>query len=142
MQKMESKPKSSLMANSFVTCYEDYFVIHLYYFPFGNKKVNYSSIQTCELRSTNELDIFSQKHWGMAFTPVWWHCDMKRFQRKHYLLINANQWPKIGITMNDDEIFDFYDFIRRKMREHEIRTFAEEKRPFSFENETQNTEKK
>ena len=104
-----------LLSNGFVTCYSDYFLIHWYYFPFGTKKVKYSDIRSCDLNSTDNMDIFGFKHWGMALTPIWWHCDMKRLGRKYYLLIDANQWPKIGLTMDDDDLVKVCDLIRQKM---------------------------
>ena len=106
-----------LISNSFITCYSDYFVIHLYYFPFGNKKIKYSNIRSCELRSADELDIFNHKLWGMALSPVWWHCDMKRFGRKQYILLNANQWPQIGLTMDDSDLVNVYNLIKGKTLE-------------------------
>ncbi|CAF1544621.1 unnamed protein product [Rotaria sordida] len=104
-----------LISNSFVTCYSDYFVIHLYYFPYGNKKVKYSNIRSCEFHSTDDLDMFSYKLWGMSFSPVWWHCDMKRLMRKNYILLDANQWPHIGLTMNDDDLINVYNLIKQKI---------------------------
>lgn len=65
-------PDQPLIKNSYVTCYSDYICIHWYYFPFGNKKVKYCEIQLCELRSVNDLGVFSSKHWGMSLTPVWY----------------------------------------------------------------------
>ena len=115
-------PSTPLISNGFVTCYSDYFVIHLYYFPFGNKKVKYSNIRSCELRSTDGLDVFNHKLWGMALSPVWWHCDMKRFGRKQYILLNANQWPQIGLTMDDADLLDVYDLIKKKMLEKPAHT--------------------
>ncbi|CAF4789196.1 unnamed protein product [Rotaria socialis] len=115
-----------LISNNFVACYPDYFVIFLYYFPFGKKKIYYNKIRSCELHSTDDLDFFEQKLWGMALSPVWWHCDMKRLMRKNYILLDANQWPLIGITMDDKDIIDIYNFIRQKIYFNQS-NFANEK---------------
>lgn len=104
-----------LIENDFVKCYSDYLSINLYYFPYGNKKVKYENIRSCDLLSTDDMDLFNCKHWGMALSPIWWHCDMKRLGRKHYILIDANQWPKIGLTMDDNDIINVYNFIRQKI---------------------------
>jgi hypothetical protein len=104
-----------LISNGFVTCYSDYLVIHWYYFPFGNKKIKYSDIRSCEFRSTHDMDIFTFKHWGMAFSPIWWHCDMKRLSRQHYILLDTNQWPKIGLTMDDNDTINVCNLIRQKI---------------------------
>ena len=114
---MKSLSDSSvpLFSNEFVKCYSDYFEINLYYFPFGSKKVKYSNIRSCELYSMDELDMFDYKLWGMALSPIWWHCDMNRFSRKYYVLIDANQWPKIAITMDDNHIVQFCNFIRERI---------------------------
>lgn len=115
-QTMENKVESNpLIKNGFVTCYSDYLRIHLYYFPYGDKKVKYSEIRSCELLSMDELGIFSSKLWGMALTPVWWHCDMKRSGRKNYIILDVNKWPKIGLTMDDDDTIRVYHLIREKM---------------------------
>jgi hypothetical protein len=117
IKKMKSISDSNipLISNGFVTCYSDYLVIHWYYFPFGNKKIKYNNIRSCEFRSTNDMDIFSFKHWGMALTPIWWHCDMNRLSRKHYIVLDANQLPKIGLTMDDNDIINVYHLIREKI---------------------------
>jgi hypothetical protein len=104
-----------LISNGFVTCYSDYFVIHWYYFPFGTKKVKYSDIRSCDFESTDNMDLLSFKHWGMALSPIWWHCDMKRLSRKYFILIDANQWPKIGLTMDDNDIINVFNLIRQKI---------------------------
>ena len=104
-----------LFSNNYVTLYSDYFLINLYYFPFGKKKIFYKNIRSCEFRSTGDLDMFSYKLWGMSLTPVQWHCDWKRLGRKFYILIDANQWPSIGITMDDEEIAMVYNLIKQQM---------------------------
>lgn len=114
MEKVD-KSNGPLFSNSFVTCYPDYLTIHLYYFPFGNKKVKYSSIRSCEFRSTNDIDMFNYKLWGMSLSPIWWHCDMSRLSRKYYILIDANQWPQIGITMDDKDIVHVFNLIRQRI---------------------------
>jgi hypothetical protein len=61
------------------------------------------------------MDLLSFKHWGMALSPIWWHCDMKRLSRKYFILIDANQWPKIGLTMDDNDTINVFNLIRQKM---------------------------
>lgn len=104
-----------LIKNSFVTCYSDHMRIHLYYFPYGSKTVKYCDIHSCELRSTNDLGLCSSKLWGMSLTPVWWHCDMSRMGREKYILLDANQWPSIGLTMDDEDTIRVYNLIKQKM---------------------------
>ena len=122
------KSNLPLISNSFVTCYSDYLVIHFYYFPFGNKKVKYSQIRSCELHSMDNLDFFDYKLWGMTLSPVWWHCDMSRLGRKNYILLDANQWPFIGLTMDDNDIMNVYNLIKLKMYSNQSNIYAE-KRP-------------
>jgi hypothetical protein len=114
-----------LISNSFVRCYSDYFIIHLYYFPFGNKKILYSQIRSCELHSTDDLGLFDYKLWGMPLSPVWWHCDMRRLARKNYILLDANQWPLIGLTMDDNDIIYVYNFIKQKMSRNQSNIYHE-----------------
>ncbi|CAF3093195.1 unnamed protein product [Rotaria sp. Silwood2] len=109
------KSNVPLISNSFVTCYSDYFVINLYYFPFGNKKLNYNDIRSCKLHSTDDLGMLSCKSWGMSLTPVWWHYDTKRFMRKNYILLDTNHWPQIGLTMDDNDLINVYYLIKKKM---------------------------
>lgn len=115
MEKNKNDSNRPLISNGFVTCYSDHLRINLYYFPYGNKKVKYSDIRTCELRSMDELGLFACKLWGMSLTPVWWHSDMKRYGRKNYILLDANQWPFIGLTMADDDTIRVFNLIRQKM---------------------------
>ena len=104
-----------LIQNEFVTCYSDRLRVHSYYFPVGDKTIRYEDIQSCELLRHEQLNFFQMKCWGMAFSPIWWPLDWLRQWREYYLIIEANQWPKIGITMNDRDIVDVYGLIKQKM---------------------------
>jgi hypothetical protein len=109
-----------IFSNGFVTCFQDFMFIHWYYFPFGKKRVNYSDIRTCELRPIAEESLLGIKTWGMALTPIWWHCDSKRFSRQNYVRMNVNQWPDIGLTMDDRELEQVYYLIRKQMNNREV----------------------
>ena len=115
----DAKANLPLLSNEFVTCYTDYLVIHLYYFPFGNKKVKYSDLLSCELHSTDNIGMFEYKLWGMSLSPIWWHCDMQRLMRKYYILLKANQWPQIGLTMNDNDTIQVFNLIQQKMHSNQ-----------------------
>lgn len=126
------KSDQPIIANDHVKCYSNYFVIPLYYFPFGKKKVKYSDVLSCELHETKDTHIFEQKLWGMSLSPIWWHCDMNRYSRKYYIVINGNQWPLIGLTMDDRDIINVFNFIQQKMYEnqrkiHSSTTYTDEK---------------
>ena len=110
-----TKSEQSIISNGFVTCYSDHLIIHLYYFPFGNKTIKYKDIQTCDLLPMKDLSFFKRKMWGMALAPIWWHSDMRRNSREYYILLDANQWPKIGITMDDEDINNVYQLIKKNM---------------------------
>ncbi|CAF1004911.1 unnamed protein product [Rotaria magnacalcarata] len=114
-----------LISNSFVTCYSDYLAIHLYYFPFGKKKVKYNNIVSCELHSMDDIGIFECKLWGMSLSPIWWHCDMRRLGRKYYILLDAGQWPLIGLTMNDNDIINVYHFIKQRISSNQSSVYYE-----------------
>ncbi|CAF0777362.1 unnamed protein product [Didymodactylos carnosus] len=113
MSEQQSVP---VYTNAYVTCYDNYLVIHDYYFPFGNKKIiKYADIDKCELGSIKELGFFKIKSWGMALSPIWWPADLYRHtSREKYILLDTQQWPKIGLTMNDNEIDQIYYFILSK----------------------------
>lgn len=104
-----------LMRNDFVTCYSDRLVVHFYYFPFGEKTIRYDDIQSYELRRLDQMNFLQVKCWGMAMSPIWWHLDIRREWREHFLLVDAGQWPKIGITMDDKDIAKVYDLIKHRM---------------------------
>ena len=132
--------KCPLISNGFVTCYADYFEIHWYYFPFGRKKVKYSDIRSCDFHSTDQMDLFTFKHWGMALSPIWWHCDIRRLSRKHFLVIDANQWPKIGLTMDNKDIPFVYQLTQQRIQSNQpsIETKNEEKFSPTFESSKAN----
>ncbi|UJR16567.1 hypothetical protein I4U23_003468 [Adineta vaga] len=102
-----------LIENTFVTCYSDRLVIHFYYFPFGSKTIKYENIRSCELLQHDQLNMFQTKCWGMAFSPIWWHLDIQRQWRKYYLVLDGTQWPKIGITMDDDDTIKVYNLLMK-----------------------------
>jgi hypothetical protein len=114
---MESTAESEqpIISNSFVTCYSDHLVIHLYYIPYGNKTIKYRDIRSCELLQMRDLNILKYKLWGIAITPVWWHADLRRGFRKYYILLDINKRLKVGITMNDNDIINVYKLIKQKM---------------------------
>ncbi|CAF3934916.1 unnamed protein product [Rotaria sordida] len=62
-----------------------------------------------------DLSFSKSKLWGMALAPIWWHCDFSRYSRRYYILLNANQWPQIGLTMDDDDIVKVYKILKNKM---------------------------
>ncbi len=51
----------------------------------------------------------------MAFSSVWWPSDMRRQWREYYIILSANRWPEIGLTMNDYDTLRVYNLIRQKM---------------------------
>ncbi len=107
--------KQPIISNEFVKCYSDHLVIHLYYFPYGNKTIKYKNIRSCELLRMSDLNILQTKGWGMGLSSIWWHCDLSRGGREYYILLDTNKWPKIGITMNDNDIIGVYNLIKQKM---------------------------
>jgi hypothetical protein len=129
---MEFKTESEqpILSNGFVKCYSDRLVIHLYYFPYGNKTIKYSDIQSCELLQMRDLSIFKYKTWGMALAPIWWHSDWRRYGRKYYIILDTNHWPKIGLTMDDNDIIDVYNLIKQKMDINQSTKISPEKKSF------------
>lgn len=103
-----------LLKNDFVTCYDDRLVIRFYYFPYGDKTIEYKNIKSCRLVDEKDLNFFQTKTWGMAFSSIWWPLDLQRSWRKYLIIIDANQWPRIGLTMNDDQTLEVYKLIQAK----------------------------
>lgn len=56
--------------------------------------VPYNKIRHINLVSMQDMTLVSYKHWGMAFTPIWWPCDMMRHTRRNYILIDTGDWVK------------------------------------------------
>lgn len=110
----------AILSNDFVKCYSDHLIINLYYFPYGNKTIKYKDIQSCEFLRMKDLNMLKCKTWGMALSPIWWHCDWRRFSREYYILIRTNQWPQIGLTMNDEQIHEVYQFIRKESNQKNL----------------------
>lgn len=100
-----------IIANDSVTCYADRLVVHLYYFPYGSKTIKYADVRSCELLPLRELNKRKYKTWGMGFAPIWWHSDLHRYYRQHYLLVKTNHRPYVGITMDDADIHDVFELI-------------------------------
>jgi hypothetical protein len=51
----------------------------------------------------------------MALSNVWWHADFYRQGREYYIILDANQWPKIGMTMHDDDTIKVYNLIKQEI---------------------------
>ena len=107
--------KEILFKNSYVTCYTDRLVIAYYYFPFGDKTIQYKNIRSLKLLGKNDFNFFQIKSWGMGLSPIWWHLDMHRAWRQHFIIFDANQWPKIGLTMNDNDTLTVYYLIKKTL---------------------------
>ncbi|CAF0956366.1 unnamed protein product [Adineta steineri] len=114
------KSDEPIISNEYITCYSDRLVIHLYYFPYGKKTIKYKDIQLCELCRFNTLSKFKYKKWGMGLSAIWWHSDIRRYYRTHYILLETKQWPKIGLTMDDNHIDEIYQLIKQKMNNNEL----------------------
>ena len=105
-----------LFANQFVRCYADHLLILLYYFPYGNKKIFYHNIQSTKLVPMDQLGFFQVKMWGMALSPIWWHCDWKRQTRKSALILQTHQWPQIGLTMDENDLEQLHEILQSKAK--------------------------
>ena len=104
-----------LFSNSTVTCYSDRLVIHYYYFPIGHKTIKYNQIQSCALLEMRDLSFLKTKLWGMGLSSIWWHADFYRDSRRYCLLLDANQWPQIGLTMDDDDLLKVDKLVKNKL---------------------------
>ena len=113
----ESQSSEILFQNGFVTCYADRLVVHFYYFPYGDKTIEYKNIRSCDLLSEKDLNFFQIKSWGMALSSIWWPLDIRRQWRTSFIVIDANQWPKIGLTMDDQQTLEVYRLIRQKLED-------------------------
>lgn len=74
-------------------------ILKNYYFPlFTSKTIKLNEIKSFKLYQPRSF--FTMKSWGMAIDfEVWWHLDMKRkYNDRFAIVLNTNQWPKIGIT--------------------------------------------
>ncbi|CAF3433162.1 unnamed protein product, partial [Rotaria sp. Silwood2] len=78
----------------------------------------------------SNLSIFKCKMWGMALSSVWWHSDFRRHWREYYIILDTNQWPKIGITMDDNDIINVYKLIKEKLDEKQSTETSLEKKSF------------
>lgn len=58
--------------------------VYCYYFPTTKKKVvDVSDIQSVWFKEQEFCkEFFATKDWGMTINPVWWACDLKRYDRR------------------------------------------------------------
>lgn len=81
----------------------DAVVVKWYYFPMAtSKRIKFAHIVKIEDGDYSKLPFTATKMWGMALTPVWWPCDMKRPGREHYILLHLNTYPSCGLTLPND----------------------------------------
>jgi hypothetical protein len=84
---MTSKQRQVLFKDSNCTVYKDSITIHLYYFPFGDKHIDFSSIQHISTGEQEGLSPIEMKGWGMGLSDVWWSADLK--QRGLFVQLNG-----------------------------------------------------
>lgn len=90
-----------LYEDSYIRITESMLRIKWYYFPFGSKDIEWKQIKRVEVLPISGEGISGIKHWGMALSPVWWHCDWQRFSRAQFVKLDLGSWVKVGITCDD-----------------------------------------
>ncbi|MDG2990721.1 PH domain-containing protein [Candidatus Synechococcus calcipolaris G9] len=90
-----------LYEDTYISCDRQGLTIRWYYFPFGDKSVPYSSIQSYE-----KLELgFEGKWrlWGMGLIPHWFHLDPNRPKKEEGIFIDDGHPIKMIITPDDIE---------------------------------------
>jgi hypothetical protein len=96
-----------------IACDSQGIVIRLYYFPWGTKRVPYSSIKNFRvlpLTGVNRLRRW--RLWGSGDLVHWWNCDMRRPQKEVALVLDVGRRVLPSITPDDPET------VERILREH------------------------
>jgi hypothetical protein len=87
---------ASLYRDDYIECDRHGLTIHWYYFPFGDKRIEYTTIRHFE---TVELGVEGKwRIWGMGLVPHWFHLDPRRPQKSTGILIDDGHPIKVVIT--------------------------------------------
>ncbi len=86
-----------LYKDEYVTCDEDAIAIHQYYFPFGSKRIPYTTIQHIE-EEPMDLLMGGLRLWGMGLAPYWFHLDIQRPNKNRLIVVDFGEWIKAVIT--------------------------------------------
>lgn len=103
---------SVLYEDEYVTCDDDAITIHQYYFPFGSKRIPYSSIQKFEEMEMSLWD-GGLRIWGMGLAPYWFHLDLQRPQKNRCIAIDFGELIKAIITPADHHTV--FQILRQKV---------------------------
>uniref|UniRef100_A0AC34RL30 Uncharacterized protein n=1 Tax=Panagrolaimus sp. JU765 TaxID=591449 RepID=A0AC34RL30_9BILA len=110
----------SFSSNNNFKLYEDEIEIKTYFFPLGGSKI----VKTRDIvgvyydEHAFMKDVAKIKGWGMAFSPIWWACDLKRgFNSSDYnVVLDTDEWPKKGFSIVD--IKNFLEALRHVVKPH------------------------
>jgi hypothetical protein len=96
-----------------IACTAHGIVIRLYYFPWGNKQIPYTSIRrfrVLPLTGVNRLRKW--RLWGSGDLVHWWNCDMRRPQKDVALVLDVGRRVFPAITPDDPAV------VERILRQH------------------------
>lgn len=88
---------SILYEDKYLICDDDAITIKEYFFPFGSKRISYSSIKKME---EFPLTLMGGKFriWGMGLEPKWFHLDWERPNKKNAILLDTGEFIKSALT--------------------------------------------
>lgn len=91
--------EESLYQDEYIECDRHGITIHWYYFPFGDKRVEYRDIRSVERIN---LDFEGKwRIWGMGLVPHWFHLDLQRPQKSMGILVDDGHPIQFVITPKD-----------------------------------------
>jgi hypothetical protein len=85
-----------------LVCDDQALTIKNYYFPWGSRRVGYSSIKGLKDQDMSALT-GGWRIWGMGLTPQWYHLDIGRPQKKRQMVLDLGEFIKVVITPDEHD---------------------------------------
>ena len=77
-------------------------LVRNYYYPFGDKRVNFNSIESIIVQKTTLLT-GKYRYYGSGDFRTWFPPDNRSSRDKIFTIIIKNKWWRIGLTVEDSD---------------------------------------
>jgi hypothetical protein len=98
-----------------ITCDDEGITIHQYYFPIGEKRIDYGAIRSFDQHRLGALT-GRYRIWGAGDPRYWFHLDTKRHGKSKAVVIDKGDWVRAVLTPDDPEAV--LHILEDKVRRH------------------------
>jgi hypothetical protein len=103
--------KNILYSDNLVEIDNDSILVRNYYYPFGNKRVNFKNVDNV-IAQKSTLRSGKYRIWGTGDFHTWYPPDDRTSRDKIFIIKLKKKWWRIGLTVENSQAF--LNLIRSK----------------------------